>query len=273
MSTREETIEKFVWSLSGDRTLPLGHSALLKIIIDDYLNITEPPDRELLRDRSNRELYIELGKRAHRLVAPWSIEQRGVDPARPLVLFDMDGVLYDYNARVEQLLQEAFGYQITVDTAKAMYIEDCLVDPHEIEVAKSIQHAKGMFGSLALEGGALFAWSSIAEAGHNTQICSAPLRNNPWCIKEKRSSLARDFGCRVADEAIIDRDKFRHPGAVIIEDNSAPLHYDKATWRLVLFDRPYNQDVSGPRIFTWHDPNLLATLEHVIKRDSDAGSS
>lgn len=266
-ATRQEQIEQFIHSLRHDRTLPLGAQALSAIVLDDYLDVGEDTPRERLREPRTYELYIELGKRAHQLVSAWSLRERGVDDSLPLVLFDMDGVLYDYETEVERRLSAVLGRTVQSDVSKAMYIEDRLDDPDEIELVKRLQYEKGLFAAIPLMDGAVDGWKSILANGFRAQVCSAPLRKNLWCIRDKRRSLRRDFGARVADEAIIDRDKFRHPGTVLIEDNPTPRHADQASWRLVIFDWPYNRSVSGiSRVFGWRDPALQETLRSTTNK-------
>jgi 5'-nucleotidase len=71
------------------------------------------------------------------------------------------------------------------------------------------------------------------------------------------------FGELVVSDAIIDKDKYRYDGLALIDDRpEVDTNNGRATWRHIVFDRPYNKHSSAAlRIRGWDDPHLEETLE------------
>lgn len=78
-----------------------------------------------------------------------------------------------------------------------------------------------------------------------------------------RTHFVPHFGERVVTEAIIDKAKSRHDALALIDDRpGVEMNAGAATWRLALFDRPYNQHFSAAlRIRGLDDPDLEKILQ------------
>jgi 5'-nucleotidase len=178
-----------------------------------------------------------------------------------VVLVDMDGVLADFDAAVLDRLPPSIA---RVARANFSIADDY---PGHVAHVELITSHPDFFLDLPLVDNALQGWQRLIDAGYHPRICSAPLRRNKQAAQSKLAWLRRHFvphfGERVVSEAIIDKDKYRYAGLALIDDRpEVDTHDGRATWRHIVFDRPYNQRSSAAlRIRGWGDPDLEATLE------------
>jgi 5'-nucleotidase len=180
------------------------------------------------------------------------------------VLVDMDGVLADFNKRVEEILKEDYPDVPVPQTRDHFYIDDDM-DPIYKPVIKEIISRAGFFTELPLEPGAVDGWANIVELGYRPQICTSPLRKNPTCNPDKLAWLEEyfvpQFGHWVVDTAIIDKDKSRHAGIALIDDRPYIKGTEIASWKHVIFDQQYNKTSEAPyRLQGWKDTNLTPIL-------------
>lgn len=183
--------------------------------------------------------------------------KRGSDD---VVLVDMDGVLADFDAAVLDRLPPS----IARVARTSFYIAEDY--PRHVAHVQYITSHPDFFLDLPLVDNALQGWQRLIDAGYHPRICSAPLRRNKQSVQNKLAWLRRHFvphfGELVVSEAIIDRDKYRYAGLALIDDRpEVETDAGRASWRHVVFDRPYNQRSSAAfRIRGWDDPDLEATL-------------
>jgi 5'-nucleotidase len=180
---------------------------------------------------------------------------------RPTVLVDMDGVLADFDGKMNELMREHMPHITPVERQNFYYAQD--YPEHEAQLSElSLQ--EGFFSSLSVVEGAIEGWNRILEAGYNPRICSSPIRANPYCTQEKlgwvEQELVPRFGKLVLDQAVITRDKHEVPGIALIDDRPALRLAEVAMWQHIVYDQPYNKASTAPRLFGWDDPNLETLL-------------
>ena len=190
--------------------------------------------------------------------------------ANPEILIDMDGVLAAFDRAVEDGMKDSIarGGLRFVRPRKNFYIhEDYPESMHED--IKAIWQAKGFYRRLPLMEGAVEGWQRIMEAGYAPRICSSPIPQNPDCITEKRAWLEEhfvpQFGYKILDSAIFDRDKSKYDAIALIDDKPSVVCSQLPSWTHIIFDAPYNQQTYASRLYGWYDPNLESTLYSVMK--------
>ncbi len=104
----------------------------------------------------------------------------------------------------------------------------------------------------------------MQEAGYSPRFNTKPLRSNPYCIEEKKEAIDAHFGPQAVDEAYIGSNKEDEPGIALFDDR--PGLTNGRTWQRVIYTQPCNQHDSGPRLTTWHDPNLFPILAQCASR-------
>jgi 5'-nucleotidase len=183
-----------------------------------------------------------------------------IDPYKT-VLVDMDNVLAEFHGAVLDSLPA----ELSKVAIKNFYIDEDF--PTHANHIIDFTSRPEFFHNLHVVEGALEGWQRIIDLGYDPRICSAPLESNPKSIEGKHAWLDRilvpHFGRQVRERAIIDKEKYKYDGLVIIDDRS---HMDtnngQAIWQHVVFDRTYNQDSKAKfRLYGWHDPNLGEILE------------
>ncbi|WP_162625505.1 5' nucleotidase, NT5C type [Mycolicibacterium llatzerense] len=181
-----------------------------------------------------------------------------------VVLVDMDGVLVDFDGAV----LDALPAEVARVARTNFYIARDYPD-HKAHVAATYSHPEFFFNLKPLDG-ALEGWQRLIDLGYRPRICTAPLTSNPRSREGKLAWLDRylvpHFGATVRDEAIVDKNKFAYEGLALIDDRpEVDTDNDRASWRHVLFDQPYNrQSTNTFRICGWRDPQLGSVLESAV---------
>lgn len=188
-----------------------------------------------------------------------------------IVLIDMDGVISDFDERVVRILQSDYPEVPLPPQRNNFYIDDDMPPEHK-PIIREIISRPGFFTELRVLPDAHNGWERLLAAGWQPQICTSPLRKNPTCNEDKLSWLEEHFvpwfGHWVVDTAIIDKDKTRYPGIVLIDDRPKIDGDEKAVWRHVVFDQPYNKEAPSPlRLFGWKDSLLLPILASLNTTD------
>ncbi len=220
----------------------------------------------VLGNLATRERYLTLTNRVQKLMYLQSMAEHPEDAEKPVALFDMDGVLFDFDARVEAELTKA---GIAIPPRLDFYMTKRLSDPTHIELIKDLQHSQGFFASLEPIPGSVEAWHYTESLGFHPRICSAPIRNNPWSIKEKLERVEDILGPRAADEAYIGKNKSDCSGAVLFDDRPIIADASQADWRHVLFTQEYNRHIeTDARVNGWSDLTQVAHIlaQHVSSR-------
>ncbi|MBO0899400.1 hypothetical protein J1G43_05420 [Cellulomonas sp. zg-ZUI22] len=171
----------------------------------------------------------------------------------PLVLVDMDGVLVDLEAAFWDAFETAHpaGPRRT-DGDRTVFRIDEQLDPQWRDAVRSIMAAPGFFGGLRPVPGAVEALDEMLDEGWDVRICTAPLLHNPTCASDKLASLARHFGQRWAERAVITKDKTLVRGDVLIDDKPVVNGDWTPVWKHVVFAATYNQAAPSPyRLTGW----------------------
>lgn len=209
-------------------------------------------------DNDTRTRYLNLSNRVQKLMYLQSMADHPEDTGKLVVLFDMDGNIFDFDKRVETELETA---GIPVPLRSDFYMTDRLTDPAHIELVRQLQHSKGFFKSLEPISGAIDAWHFVESLGFHPRICSAPITRNPWSIREKLMAVERHLGPRAADEAYIGKRKSECSGILLIDDRPEIADAAYADWLHAHYTQEYNRHIETEyRIHDWTDLDHLATL-------------
>jgi len=179
----------------------------------------------------------------------------------------MDGVLAGFDSRVIEILGQDYPEVPIPKTRANFYIDDDLSPKYEPIIREIISRA-GLFRELEVLPQALEGWEDLLAHDYEPRICTAPLRKNPTCNPDKMAWLEEHFvprfGKQVVDLAIIDKQKYKHPGLALIDDRPVIEGAVEADWKHIVFTQPYNQTTEAEfRINGWDDPTLYGTLEKI----------
>lgn len=177
------------------------------------------------------------------------------------VLVDMDGVLADFDGLVLERLPRSIARVARMN----FYIAQDY--PEHNERVREITSHPDFFRQLPVIDGALDGWEKMLDLGYDPRICSAPLSENKFSVEGKLSWLREifvpKFGEQVVRRAIIDKQKYKYHGRVLIDDRpQVDTGGGLATWRHVVFDKPYNENSTADfRLMHWYDNELEPILK------------
>lgn len=193
-------------------------------------------------------------------------------PEGPTVLVDMDGVLADFDTAFHETVREQYPDIQMLDPLPdppSFYASQQYSGEHQRDL-RSISNAEHFFARLPVMPGALEGWQRIMDEGFRPQICSSPIKSNPYSEQEKlgwlEEHLAPVFGLWVVETAIITSEKFRYSGVALIDDRPDMPNADVARWKHVVFDQPCNRHVETDlRLLGWSDANLGSILRKTVR--------
>eukprot|EP00599_Poterioochromonas_sp_BG-1_P008745 CAMPEP_0173153570 /NCGR_PEP_ID=MMETSP1105-20130129/12939_1 /TAXON_ID=2985 /ORGANISM="Ochromonas sp., Strain BG-1" /LENGTH=635 /DNA_ID=CAMNT_0014069531 /DNA_START=1 /DNA_END=1908 /DNA_ORIENTATION=- len=173
--------------------------------------------------------------------------------APPVILIDMDGVLVDWD---KGFLEEWKG-KTTVDRSQSYYMEKCVPESYQKE-AELLFHQSGFFLNLPWMEGAQQAIQEMKQEGLQVYLCTSPLVTSKYCAQEKLEWVRIHLGESWVDKVILCQDKSKVKGDILIDDKPydflAPNRkHNKASWRQIIFDAPYNRQLRLPRLNRWSE--------------------
>jgi 5'-nucleotidase len=166
------------------------------------------------------------------------------------ILIDMDGVLADFvtgfkAAWANHGLPDYFGRWEQWDLTHYIPVQE-----HK-DMVDVVMCQPGLFRGLPVMPGAVDAVLGLMAEGHQVWICSTPVANSPCCMDEKLAWLKEHFGAAVAKRAILTQDKTIVRGEILVDDRP-DIHGALApSWEHVVYDQPYNREVTDKRRMTW----------------------
>lgn len=196
------------------------------------------------------------------------------------VLVDMDGVMADFDTAA--LVSIPTAERVSRSNFYVAHDYDELVRPN----IEAIYNTPGFFESLEPMPGMQEAWQVMIDNGYHPRVASAPLSSNRTAIEGKVKWLDRimvpEFGPQVVEEAIIDKDKWKYGGLVLIDDRpdvSHGMHKERtAEWEHVLFGWSHLSSVpmatAAFRLLSWDNPNellsILSTIDEQKREDQSS---
>ena len=171
-----------------------------------------------------------------------------------IILVDMDDVLSDFDSEFYQRWNARHPEIkiVTPDQRKCFYIKEELPKEYALMVTE-INTEKGFIRSLPEIPGGINAVKEIAAMGHRVFICTAPLDIYDNCVLEKYKWVDEHMGFEWTKKLIITKEKALIKGDILIDDKPEIKNEDKAEWEHILFDKPYNRNVTGLRRLTWEN--------------------
>lgn len=172
------------------------------------------------------------------------------------IVFDIDSVLADFEGGFIRAWTRRFPEHpaISQDERRTFSLLDDY-PAHQHAMIRAVYHAPGFFRDLEPMPGAIAAVNEILATGHDVRICSAPLLRYEHCVLEKYEWVERHLGAEFVPRLILARDKTWVHGDVLIDDKPDITGSRTPSWRHVVFDQPYNRNVTGPRMnwSNWRD--------------------
>ena len=173
------------------------------------------------------------------------------------LLIDMDGVMADTMGGMFDYVEEHFGHSL----AHEDIVDYMFTGLPQADIFVALR-SKGFYRHLDVMTGSVRAIKRLREEYNgNVYVCSAPMKGAEFSETEKRDWLAEHYDEEFAKQAIITASKTDVPGKVLVEDNPSIAG---GIWRPVMYDQFYNRGAQYPRMYGWHD---LQVIRDEMNRD------
>lgn len=170
----------------------------------------------------------------------------------PRILVDLDGVLADFDGAFAAVWSNRYPNRALPDPATQSSPRIVKALPTEWHGdAHALIGAPGFYRTLPTIDGAIDGVRQLAGTFPDVWICSTPLRAWNPCVPEKYAWVEEHLGQPWTERLLLTQDKSIVCADVLIDDYANLPFQDRAAWRLVLHDRPYNQAAVGLPRMTW----------------------
>jgi len=182
-----------------------------------------------------------------------------------IVLVDFDNTIADFDLGFELQWRKLYPTRpIVLEAQRTTFKIEDNYPPESKPDIRAIISADGFIAGLPPQDGAVQALQEMLAAGHEVFICTAPLSQPLPNVPEKYQWVAQHLGEEWAKQRIIvSKDKTLVVGDVLIDDNPGEITGQRnAEWTRVIYDRTYNQLVTGRRLTHWS--NWRTQLEGLL---------
>lgn len=173
-----------------------------------------------------------------------------------LILSDMDSVVADWDTGYDNLLDSlgSRARNIPRHNDRQVFNLHHGLGPRQSGIVRRVMDTPGFYAELPLVEGAAEALNAMLDEGHDVLLCSSPWTTNPTCASDKYDWAERMLGMGWADRVILTKDKTLVRGDILIDDKPNISGRLAPTWTQILFDAPYNREVTTlPRLSQWAD--------------------
>jgi len=180
------------------------------------------------------------------------------------VLVDMDGVIADWGHAYGESLDRYGDAAARIprhQDQRSFNLNEGRT-PEERAIIAAVMVEEGFYSRLEPIPGAKQALKAMVRAGHDVRIVTSPWVSNPTCASDKLNWIVRHYGSHWGARVVITADKTLVHGDVLIDDKPEVTGVAEPSWEHILFDQPYNRDVTGRRRLTdW------AAWRHVVEAE------
>ena len=179
-----------------------------------------------------------------------------------IILLDMDNTLAEFDAGFLEVWRKLYPDEVYVPLEDRTTFHTHKDYPEQFhEKIHDICHSKNFIFSLDPAPGGIDAVHTMLSAGHDVRFCTSYLFEYEFCVMEKYAWIEKHFGNDFIEKLIITRDKTLVKGDLLIDDKPEISGIVKPSWEHVLYDRPFNRQITDRRRLTWQ--NWQAVLREI----------
>jgi 5'-nucleotidase len=175
-----------------------------------------------------------------------------------IILIDMDGVLTDHTPRHCAAFNEHFGTSLT--PADITSFEYDFLTPEQRHFMMCLWDLPGIYDEDSLTAEQLEVLDGLREIGR-VVACSSPMAGH---IESKYRFLTRYFD---RADIVLASDKDLVDGDILIDDS--PRNIRAFSGHTIIYDRPWNQGVKGPRARSFEDLGPLVQDYYITQEMLD----
>lgn len=169
-----------------------------------------------------------------------------------IVLVDQDNVLADFELEVLNRWRAKYPDRpfVAIELRREFYVRNQYPAEFRPDV-EAIYTSPGFIRSLPVIAGSVAALNTMQSMGHDVWICTSPLSKYEHCVLEKFEWVEKNLGREWTKKIIISNDKTLVRGSVLIDDKPEITGVMNPFWEHVVFDQPWNRQISGKRRLDW----------------------
>ncbi|XP_060573932.1 5'(3')-deoxyribonucleotidase, cytosolic type-like isoform X1 [Ruditapes philippinarum] len=196
-------------------------------------------------------------------------------PVNLRVLLDMDGVLCDFEGDFLEAFKRKYPDEphIELEDREGFWLREQYekMKPGSTPLCSAIYNSRGFFQNLSEIPGAVDAAREMAILeGVDVFICTSPLNNYKYCLKEKFHWVEKHLGRNWCEKIILTKDKTMANGHLLIDDrpNISGANVSPS-WEHVVFTSCHNRttDIRGKRrLDNWTDGSWRDLIDDFKKR-------
>lgn len=168
------------------------------------------------------------------------------------ILVDMDGTIANLESEFLRLwrINNPDKPLVPLEQRVTFYIKDQY--PKELlNYVNEILQSPGFFRNLPPLPGSIDALLEMAKLDIEVFICTSPLIENKNCVSEKYEWIESYLGAEWKKRVIISKDKTLIRGDYLIDDKPSVEGKDTPVWEHILFDQPYNRNITSLKRLVW----------------------
>ena len=170
-----------------------------------------------------------------------------------IIIVDMDNTLVDFDAGLLAEWRRLYPDEFFVPLEQRTTFHPHRDYPEHLQdKIKTLCHSQGFVRNLPAMPGGIEAVHEMLAKGHDVRFCTSHFEEYTHCIYEKFQWIETHFDASFVNRIILTRDKTLIRGDILIDDKPNITGIEKPAWEHVLYDRPFNRDITKNRRLTWH---------------------
>jgi 5'(3')-deoxyribonucleotidase len=171
---------------------------------------------------------------------------------KPIILVDIDAPLAKWEEGLVDVARARHPHIYTADAGTRTSWDLTLgLSEEEKAAIFEVMHLPGFYRNLEPVEGSVRALHEMLNDNLEVFLCSTPSLDNPTCASDKLAWVGEHFGREIAKRTILTLDKTMVHGDVLIDDKDVITGLRQPSWTRIVFDRAYNGDAPGPRMWLW----------------------
>lgn len=179
---------------------------------------------------------------------------------KKIILVDMDGVLANFESAFLKAWKRRYPEELAIELENRTTIGVSQQYPQYLRNnIQKVINTRGFFRNIPPIHGGREALNELTNHGYSVFICTTPTIIYENCVLEKYEWVEEHLGREWTMRIILTKDKTLIHGNYLIDDKPEIRGIKNPTWEQIIFDAPYNRDITGlKRLKNWSEwQNIL----------------
>lgn len=173
----------------------------------------------------------------------------------------MDNTLVDFDGGLLNVWRKRYPHEFFVPLSERTTFHPHNDYPENLQSKiLDICHGEGFIRNLPPTSGGIEAVHEMLQKGHDVRFCTSHLLTYDPCVLEKYQWIEKYFDASYVDRIILTRDKTLIRGDILIDDKPEISGLEIPTWEHILYDKPFNREVTNKRRISWQNWHIVLEL-------------